>query len=156
MSEPRPETRREDPDDNITLDARDDDWAWRRRIRSKASTHRIYRIGVALLGLVIVVVGLVAVPAPGPGWLIVFVGLSVWASEFEWAQRLLRWARGGLSRWNDWVQARAWWVKTGLALAVVAVVAAVFWGYLAWQGIPGFLPDMVTAWLDAMPGVDPS
>ncbi len=152
MSEPRPE----DLDDNITLDAQDDDWAWRRRIRSKPSTHRIYRIGVALLGLVIVVGGLVVVPAPGPGWLIVFVGLSVWASEFEWAQRLLRWARGKLARWTDWVQARTWWVKTGLAVGTAAIVATIFWGYLAWHGVPGFLPDTVTSWLDALPGVDPS
>ena len=152
MSEPRPD----DLDDNITLDAQDDDWAWRRRIRSKPSTHRIYRIGVALLGLVIVVGGLVAVPAPGPGWLIVFVGLSVWASEFEWAQRLLRWARGRLSRWNEWVQARTWWVKTGLGVGTAALVAAVFWGYLASQGVPGFLPDTVTSWLEGLPGVDPS
>ena len=76
-------------DHNLTLDAQDDDWAWRRRIRANPVTARVYRITVAVLGLVIVVGGLIVVPAPGPGWLIVFAGVSVWATEFEWAQRLL-------------------------------------------------------------------
>lgn len=150
-NDPRPE----DVDD-ILLDAQDDDWAWRRRIRSHPPSHRLYRWVVALVGLLIVAGGIVAVPAPGPGWLIVFVGLSVLASEFEWAQRLLRWAKGVLSRWNDWVQASAWWVKAGLTLGTALLVAALFWAYLAWQGIPGLVPDLVTLWLDALPGVDPS
>ena len=83
----------EDLDDNITLDANDDRWEWRRRIRSNPASHRAYRTVVAVLGLVVVVVGLIAVPAPGPGWLIVFIGVSIWASEFEWAQRLLYWGK---------------------------------------------------------------
>ena len=86
----------EDLDDNITLDANDDRWEWRRRIRSNPASHRAYRTVVAVLGLVVVVVGLIAVPAPGPGWLIVFIGVSIWASEFEWAQRLLYWGKARL------------------------------------------------------------
>ena len=90
-------TRRpEDTDDNIVLDAEDDDWAWRRRIRAHPTAHRIYRGAVGVVGAVVLVVGLIAVPAPGPGWLIVFVGLAIWASEFEFAQRLLRWGRARL------------------------------------------------------------
>ena len=86
----------EDLDDNITLDEHDDRWEWRRRIRSNPATHRAYRTVVAVLGLVVVVIGLIAVPAPGPGWLIVFIGVSIWASEFEWAQRLLYWGNDRL------------------------------------------------------------
>lgn len=146
---PRPE----DVDDNITLDERDDDWAWRRRIRANPASHRIYRTAVAVLGAVVVAGGLVAVPAPGPGWLIVFVGVSLWASEFEWAQRLLRWGRGKLSTWNDWIMASPWWVRIGVGAATAALVAGVFWGLLAWQGVPGWIPDTPAAWLDALPGV---
>ncbi len=99
LATPRPE----DTDDNVVLDAQADDWAGRRRLRANPTTARLYRGAVAVLGLVIVVAGLIAVPAPGPGWLIVFVGVSVWASEFEWAQRLLRWGRARLHRWNTWM-----------------------------------------------------
>ena len=146
--------RPEDTDDNITLDAQDDDWAWRRRIRSTPATHRIYRIAVAVIGLVVVVAGLVTVPAPGPGWLIVFLGVSIWASEFEWAQRLLRWGKGVLSSWTWWIEASPWWVQIGVALGTAAVVAVIFWAYLAWQGAPTLLPDRVEEWLAALPGVD--
>lgn len=146
---PRPE----DTDDNVTLDAEDDDWAWRRRVRSNPATARLYRGAVAVLGLVVVVAGLIAVPAPGPGWLIVFVGVSIWASEFEWAQRLLRWGRARLHEWNTWVFAQPWWVKGLVGLATVALVLAVFWAYVAWQGSPQWLPDAVESLLERLPGV---
>ena len=94
-------------DGNATLDAADDDWEWRRRIRSNPASHRVYRIVVGLVGLLIVVGGLALVPLPGPGWVIVFVGLAVWASEFEWAHRLLQFARHRLHVWSEWLKPRA-------------------------------------------------
>ena len=143
----------EDLDDNITLDANDDRWEWRRRIRSNPSSHRAYRTVVAVLGLVVVVVGVIAVPAPGPGWLIVFVGVSIWASEFEWAQRLLYWGKARLRDWERWLRSKPWWVSALVALATAAIVACVFWAYFAWAGSPGWLPDVVEELLDRLPGV---
>jgi len=37
--------------------------------------------------------GLALVPLPGPGWLIVFLGLGIMATEFAWAERLLDFGR---------------------------------------------------------------
>ena len=54
-------------DQNVTLDSDDDDWQWRRKIRSNPAAHRVYRIAVGVIGLIIVVGGLVMVPFPGPG-----------------------------------------------------------------------------------------
>jgi uncharacterized protein (TIGR02611 family) len=152
MTARRPD-RPEDTDDNLTLDARDDRWEWRRRLRSNPTSHRAYRTAVALLGLVVVAVGLVAVPAPGPGWLIVFVGVSIWASEFEWAQRLLVWSRDRLQAWNSWLWSKPRWVSGLVGVATVACAAGVIWGYLAWQGSPGWLPDRLETLLDRVPGV---
>jgi uncharacterized protein (TIGR02611 family) len=143
----------EDLDDNITLDANDDRWEWRRRIRSNPASHRAYRTVVAFLGLVVVVIGLIAVPAPGPGWLIVFIGVSIWASEFEWAQRLLYWGKDRLRDWQHWLQSKPWWVSALVALGTAAIVGCVFWGYFAWAGSPSWLPDVVEGWLDRLPGV---
>lgn len=143
----------EDLDDNITLDANDDRWEWRRRIRSNPASHRAYRTVVAVLGLVVVVVGLIAVPAPGPGWLIVFIGVSIWASEFEWAQRLLYWGKDRLRDWERWLRSKPWWVSVLVALGTAAIVACVFWAYFAWAGSPNWLPDRVEELLDLLPGV---
>jgi uncharacterized protein (TIGR02611 family) len=48
------------------------------------------RASRVVLGLAIVLVGLVlALPGvPGPGLLVMFVGLTVLSTEFEWARRL--------------------------------------------------------------------
>jgi uncharacterized protein (TIGR02611 family) len=53
--------------------------------------NRIVRFGVATLGFLVVLAGLVmSVPlVPGPGFLVVAIGLMILALEFAWAERLL-------------------------------------------------------------------
>jgi uncharacterized protein (TIGR02611 family) len=51
------------------------------------------RAGVTVLGFTLILVGIVLIPLPGPGWLIVFAGLAVLATEYVWAERALRAAR---------------------------------------------------------------
>ena len=48
----------------------------------------VRRVAVALAGGVVVLVGLALVPLPGPGWPVVFLGLSLLGREFPWAARL--------------------------------------------------------------------
>ena len=55
------------------------------------------RVAVAIGGFGTVIVGLILVPLPGPGWLIVFGGLALLATEFMWAERLLRYAKDRVS-----------------------------------------------------------
>lgn len=131
----------------------DKDWEWRRRIRSNPRSHSIYRIAVGVVGLLVVVLGLFMVPFPGPGWLVVFLGLAIWASEFTWAQRLLHRARHLFTVWNAWLGAQPWWVKLLTLLATVAAVAAIFWVLFMISGVPGFFPDGVEDWLTRLPGL---
>ena len=51
------------------------DWEWRRRIRANPKSARLYRIGVGVLGAIVVIVGIVLLPFPGPGWLVIFFGM---------------------------------------------------------------------------------
>lgn len=145
--------RPEDTDDNIVLDAQDDDWAWRRRLRANPVTARAYRIAVAVVGGIVVVAGLIAVPAPGPGWLIVFAGVGIWATEFEWAQRLLRWGKGVLASWTHWMGRQPIWVRALVGLATLALVLAIFWGLFALTGVPGLFPDALEDLLRQVPGL---
>ena len=152
MSEDR---ARGDDDQNVTLDAGDDDWEWRRRIRANPRSHLIYRIVVGIVGLLIVILGLILVPFPGPGWLVVFLGLAIWASEFEWAQRLLHRARSALQAWATWLRPQPWWVKGLTLLLTVAGIAVVLWLFFLIGGVPGFLPDSIEEWLKGVPGLEP-
>ncbi len=67
-------------------------------------------------------------PAPGPGWLIVFAGVGIWATEFEWAQRLLRWGKGVLASWTHWMGRQPIWVRAVVGLATLALVLAISGG----------------------------
>lgn len=79
---------------------------WRRAIRKYPWLDLVYKIVITVLGVLIVIIGLILVPLPGPGWLIVFIGLTVLGSEFHWARRVLAWLRRILARfWERW---RAW------------------------------------------------
>lgn len=137
---------RYDADDVNSLRERVADTTWRRRLAARRSTNHAYRVGVGLVGGLVVALGLAAIPLPGPGWLIVFAGLFVLASEFTWAERLLEYARGQVGRWTDWVAAQALWVRVLIALATAALVYGVLVLTLHLAGIPGWVPGWVPLW----------
>ena len=58
----------------------------------------IKRVIIGFVGGLVTLVGVVALVAPGPGWLIIFTGLGILASEFAWAARVLTSARGVANR----------------------------------------------------------
>ncbi len=138
-----PEERRHllrDPED-------EDDWAWRRRIRANATTRPVYRALVFVTGLVLVVGGLALVPLPGPGWLIVILGIAVWASEFDPASRLLDFVKDKVRAWEQWLVAQAWWVKVLVGVGTALVVVTALWLTMRLTGIPGLVPDSIATWL---------
>ncbi len=53
-----------------------------------AESGFVRKFGVAVVGIVVILIGIPLIPLVGPGWLIVFTGLAILASEFEWADRL--------------------------------------------------------------------
>lgn len=102
----------------------------RDRIKRTRSGAVSYRIAIAVLGLAIIAAGIILLPLPGPGWLIIFAGLGVLATEFAWASRLLGYARDQVGRWTDWVQARSRPVQALIGLVFLAFAAAL--AYAAW------------------------
>jgi uncharacterized protein (TIGR02611 family) len=56
------------------------------------------RVVVGFVGGAVTLVGVIALVAPGPGWLIIFTGLGILATEFAWAAQALAHAKGMASR----------------------------------------------------------
>jgi uncharacterized protein (TIGR02611 family) len=123
------------------------DFAWRARIRANAQSYLIYRWVVFFVGLTIVSVGLVLVPLPGPGWFIVIIGLLIWASEFERAQRVLDFVKDKLAVWNAWVMTQNWLVRGLLGLLTFAFVLAVVWAVVRLSGSVALMPGPYETWL---------
>jgi uncharacterized protein (TIGR02611 family) len=86
-----------------------------RRARAWVERHpRIrfaYRFAVGVLGAIVVIGGLILVPLPGPGWLIVFLGIAILGTEFPAAHRVGQWLKrvlaSALSRWKAWRASRS-------------------------------------------------
>lgn len=51
------------------------------------------RVGVTIAGFAVVLAGAAMLVLPGPGVLVIIAGLAILATEYVWAQRLLRTAR---------------------------------------------------------------
>jgi uncharacterized protein (TIGR02611 family) len=51
------------------------------------------RLGVSLAGFAVLAAGLVMMLTPGPGLLLIIVGLAILGTEYAWAKRLLEKAR---------------------------------------------------------------
>lgn len=86
----------------------------RRRIDRSPALRRAYRVIVGVLGGTIAILGLLLVPLPGPGWLIVFLGLAILGTEFAWAKRLAAFTKRQLARfWAWWQACRASKATTG-------------------------------------------
>ena len=91
----------------------------------------IWRVLIGAVGAIVVVIGLALIPLPGPGWALVFVGVAVWATEFRWAYRLLRFGRRVLHDWTEWVKRQSLVVRMLLGLVGLLVLAGVV--YFGWQ-----------------------
>jgi uncharacterized protein (TIGR02611 family) len=98
---------------------------FRQRVRSTRTGRVTLQVLVGLLGLVVVVVGIVLIPFPGPGWLIVLAGLAIWAIEFVWAQRLLHFTRAKLESWWHWLGRQNLLVRCVAGLVGLLFVATV-------------------------------
>jgi uncharacterized protein (TIGR02611 family) len=131
-----PESR----EDKSVLDEISRRFGFREALRRNRLLDVSYRVGVGVVGTLIIIVGIILLPLPGPGWLVIFAGLFVLSTEFEWAERLLHFARDKVHGWTEWVKAQSLVVRMLIALGSLLILAAALWVYVAWQGIPGWIP----------------
>jgi uncharacterized protein (TIGR02611 family) len=127
----------------------------------KVIARNAKRLMILILGAAVLAAGLAMLALPGPGVLVIILGLVILATEFAWAERLLdrttATAAGAASRVTDNNTGRAALAFSGLAMIVGGiVVAAIFPGLLvvgvsvAIAGVIGLvtLLPRVRSWID--------
>ena len=106
----------------------------RERVRQRPLLDFSYRVLVAVVGLTVLLVGVAAIPFPGPGWAIVFLGLAILASEFYWARRTLTLTKDRYDTAMTWLRRQPPWVQVAGAVLTGAVVVLTLWflGAIGW------------------------
>ncbi len=97
---------------------------WRSRIDHNPTMRSSYRIVIGTVGTIVLIVGIIAIPYPGPGWLIVFAGLGILATEFAWARRVLRFTRRKYDAWTAWLGRQSMPVRL-LVLGLTGLIVVV-------------------------------
>jgi uncharacterized protein (TIGR02611 family) len=72
----------------------------------RSLTRHGRRFAVTVVGVVVVIVGIILCPLPGPGIAIILGGLAILATEYDWAKRLLHWIRDKTRQTYDKVRHR--------------------------------------------------
>ena len=120
----------------------------RPRFRRNPAMNMTYRIGVGVVGGLVLVAGVLMIPYPGPGWLVVFAGLAILATEFEWAGRVLKFAKRYYDAWVAWLKRQNLVVKGLVLLATGLVVAVTCWLLGAFSLVGGWF-GLDWAWLES-------
>jgi uncharacterized protein (TIGR02611 family) len=99
-------------------------------LRARKERHKqrgkVYRVSWAVVGFTVVALGLALIPLPGPGWLIVGLGLAMLALEFDRAERLLAKILVRLDKLAEQAADAGPLAKAfGIALTVIGLVGAI-------------------------------
>ncbi|MFE0803926.1 TIGR02611 family protein [Streptomyces sp. NPDC058812] len=99
-------------------------------IRARRALHLSWQVGVFIVGLAVVVAGVAMLVLPGPGWVVIFGGMAIWATEFVWAQLVLRWTKRKVTeaaqRALDPKVRRRNIILTSIGVVIVAVLAGIY------------------------------
>ena len=91
-----------------------------------AKTHIVIRVAWMSFGFILVVLGIILLPLPGPGWLVIAAGLVVLAQDFVWAERTLAIVRNRLPQDADGKIAPKTWIIMAV-MATLGIAASLWW-----------------------------
>lgn len=69
------------------------------------------KVVIALMGGTVVLIGVIMLALPGPGLAVIAGGVAILATEFLWARRIWRKAKGTVSKVRRKSGFRAWWQR---------------------------------------------
>jgi uncharacterized protein (TIGR02611 family) len=114
MTSPSPDAATDDLAAEIAAGERTDTGAHRAlarlraRLDSRPWLRLTYKIVVTAVGVTVVLIGIALLVLPGPGWLLIFLGLGILGTEFPVVRRLTDRLKALVMRvWHTWRERRA-------------------------------------------------
>ena len=98
------------------------------------------KVLTGMLGWAVLLLGMVMIPYPGPGWIVVFIGLSILAREFTWAYRIERYGKRRFHDWESWLRRQPLYIKLLFGVLSLLTISITIWllnGY-----------GLINAWLN--------
>ncbi|MGA9747190.1 MAG: TIGR02611 family protein [Nocardioides sp.] len=133
-----------------------------RRLHANPVLSLTTKVLVAVVGTLVVAVGVVMLVTPGPAFVLIPLGLAILATEFQFARRWLHWARvkaeeakAKSDALDPAVRRRRLVLSGVVVLAVVGAVA----GYVAFYDWPRFAiggwdwVQSLAGWVPDLPGM---
>ena len=99
----------------------------RQRQRRRGIRGHAIRLGVTVLGFVVLLAGLIMLVTPGPGVLVVLAGLALLAREYVWAERFLDRMRDRAEDAFHAATASPARIVLSVAITLGAITAVVMW-----------------------------
>lgn len=65
--------------------------------------QRWRKVWIATAGTTVLLLGIAMLVLPGPGWLTIFAGITILATEFAWARWLMKHAHARLQLLAPWI-----------------------------------------------------
>lgn len=96
---------------------------------AEAKRHILVRLGRAIAGVVVVLVGIALLPLPGPGTLTIIAGLALLSSDVPFARRLLHRLRDRLPADEQGRVSRGV-IALSLAGSLLVTGVSVWWSFL--------------------------
>lgn len=84
------------------------------RTAVQAVLRHARRLIILVVGTTVLVLGLIMLVTPGPGLVVIPIGLGILSLEFAWARRLLQRVREGIATGMDWRNWDEWKWMVGL------------------------------------------
>lgn len=104
------------------------------------------KIGTAIAGGLVTLLGIVLIPYPGPGWLVVFAGLAILSTEFKFAATWLEWLEARYDMWVKWLKLQPLFIRI-LVLAFTGLVILVTLWFLNTFGLINHFLNLHQDWL---------
>ncbi|MFE9563759.1 TIGR02611 family protein [Streptomyces sp. NPDC006487] len=102
-------------------------------IKARRGLHLSWQVGVFIVGLAVIGAGVAMLVLPGPGWVAIFAGLAIWATEFAWAHLALRWTKRKVSEAAQKALDPKVRQRNIILTSVGLVIAGVLIGFYLWK-----------------------